>query len=454
MRNLLKERLEDVTGIEKLRRSVRQDLFDDQHFLRQYPVKREPQAKPAEPSFTDMPVAPQQTIRPRPSIDLFQAAQAARRDIWRAQPNLNKMRSMDSLKTKPAVDLMTAANFVRKARGEQPLPSEPVLLESDSSHTPRYTNYNSPYQHAPQASGGYPRANAPVEEVLNFSRPSSRRSEQRAFKRRSRSLELEKPIVQLENDRPSTSNSNRSFRLPPTSYRKIFPPPVPPKDDDDSESIAELASLFPLPAKTPPGSIRSCASSIKSPPPSIRSHSRTNTGASFDSTSLHPNSSLHPSASIASIGTAIGNDIHIVEVVKSNGELHERYRTNTEDADYEMQIANPVIHERIVQRVHNITTTEITRHHYTHEIRHHVQPVIEKQLEPEKHWVQTVDGGFVEVTAEAAERLKSRYKYTTRVEEPVASLKVPVPLASPPPSYTWKPPMPKDARSRARGHTA
>ncbi|RVD89851.1 uncharacterized protein DFL_000841 [Arthrobotrys flagrans] len=465
MRSRLKERLEDATGIEKLRSSVRQDLFDEHHFLQQYPVAIEAPARLSDLRLIDMAVAPPQTLRHKPSIDLVQAAQAARQSIWRG---LSKMRSIDTLRpTKPAVDLMEAANFARKSRGEQPLPqhTEPiepvaVAIGTDNPQTPRYTNFSSPTpSYSPsfsnlcaQARGGSPRAGSPVEttEVLNFSRPSSSRSNIKTLRRRSQSVEYPKPYIQYDNgQRPSTSGSNisngsssKSSRGPPTSYKALSPPPIPYDDNDDIESIAELASLFPLPAKTPPGSIKSpCGSirsrsaSMKSPPPSIRSHSRKSTSTSVESAGSY---------------ALPATDFPLLEIFKPNGDLHERYKTQSEDVEYVgTKYSTPVIHETIVPKVHNAITAEVTRHHHTHEIRQHVQPVLDRHYEAERHWVQTIDGGFVQVTAEAAERLKSRYKYTTRVEETVSSSKANTPPMC---SYTWKPP--RDSRSRTRGHTA
>ncbi|KAK6343353.1 hypothetical protein TWF730_010944 [Orbilia blumenaviensis] len=474
MRNRLKERLEDASGIEKLRGSVRQDLFDEHHFLQQYPVAIEAPARLADLRLIDMAVAPPQTLRHKPSIDLVQAAQAARQSIWRG---LSKMRSIDTLRpAKPAVDLMEAANSARKSRGEQPLPRkveefepelepelEPVAVAigTDNSHTPRYTNFSSPTpSHCSsfsnlyaQARGGSSRAGSPFEptEVLNFSRPSSSRSNIKTLRRRSQSVEYPKPFIQYDNgQRPSTSGSNisncsssKSSRVPSNSYKALSPPPIPYNDDDDCESIAELASLFPLPAKTPPGSIKSpCGSvrsrtaSMRSPPSSIRIHSRKGTNTSVDSAGSY---------------AAPASDFPLLELFKPpTGDLHEKYKSQSQDIEYVgVKYATPVIHETVIPKVHNIITTEVTRHHHTHEIRQHVQPVLDRQYEPEKHWVQTIDGGFVQVTAEAAERLKSRYKYTTRIEETVSTGKV----TSPPMcSYTWKPP--RDSRSRARGHTA
>ncbi|KAF3918674.1 hypothetical protein AA313_de0206187 [Arthrobotrys entomopaga] len=463
MRNILKERLEDVTGIQKLRNSVRQDIFDPDHFIKEYPVALQAPAKISDLKQIDMAVGVAPTLRHRPSVDLFSAAQAARRDIWRAQtgPELNKMRSVDTLKSRPAVDLMEAANFARKSRGEELLPQpvvQPAPVERDSSDTPRYANFSTPFAYSdggsprlgsprtgsPNTGTSSPRPETPVQ--VNFSRPSSRRSDFKTLRRRSQSLEIQAPAKQIENQRPSTSSSTRSFVLyPPSAFKRKSPPPVPPKNgDDDTESIAELASKFPLPAKTPPGSIKSPTASlrsvsIRSPPASIRTHSRKSTGTSINSVTFHATST--PSTP--------RNEIQVMEVLKPNGELHERYSTHTEDVDYTTTISNPVVHETIIPKVHNITTTEITRHHHTHEIRQHIQPISDKKYERERHYVQTLDGGFVEVTAEAAERLKTRYKYVTRVEETVLSPKVPGAA-----TYTWKPPAFKQVQNRSRGHTA
>lgn len=146
-----------------------------------------------------------------------------------------------------------------------------------------------------------------------------------------------------------------------------------------------------------------------------------------------------------------------MEVLDSNGELHERYTTNTVDVDYvEERLAQgevervlsrvasalsligdhnaAVIHETIVPKVHHIVTTDITRHHHKTEIQRNIQPVTEKVYEPERHWVETVNGELVEVSLQEIERIRHHYKYATRVEETVGHEII----EGEPYGHTWK----------------
>ncbi|KAK6346833.1 hypothetical protein TWF696_006940 [Orbilia brochopaga] len=453
VRNLLKERLEHVNGIEKLRSTVRQDIFDENHFLQQYPIAFEAPATLRDLKLIDMAVGPPQTLRHRPSIDLVQAAKAARQDIWRATaaPTLHRMASVDTIRTKakPALDLMEAANSARLARGERLLPVRTSSLSSSSS--PLLLSPRSPSSSI-QYSVGRPSTSHSNYVADDLDRRGGmgraeaiQRSQSVSGLRRTPTTTSTQ--MQFDRSRPSTAGSTRSIRSAPSSYRRIGPPPPPPPKDyvQGEYSIAEMASKFPLPAKSPPSSVKSPSPSIRSfstmsPVPS-RSHSRRSTRTSSDSHAFSSFSNSPP------------NEIQILPIVTSDGELHERYRTNTEDTEYTpAKIVKPVIHEDIVPTIHHISTTEISRHHHTHEHRHHIQPVLETEYEPEKHWVQTTDGQFVEISMDELERLKNRYKYATRIDElaPTSSKGASPPLRS----YTWKPRTAKDVPNRTRGHSA
>ncbi|KAF3917461.1 hypothetical protein ABW21_db0208825 [Orbilia brochopaga] len=451
VRNLLKERLEHVNGIEKLRNTVRQDIFDENYFLQEYPIAFEAPATLRDLKLIDMAVGPPQTLRHRPSIDLVQAAKAARQDIWRATaaPTLHRMASVDTIRSrgKPAVDLMEAANSARLARGERLLPVRTSSLSSASSPlSPRSPASSIQY------SVGRPSTSHSQYAADDLDRRGGGRSE---AMQRSQSVgnPRRSPTTatsihpQFDRQRPSTAGSARSIRSAPSSYRRVGPPPPPPPKDyvQGEYSIAEMASKFPIPAKSPPTSCKSPSPSVRSfstmsPVPS-RSHSRRSTRTSSDSHAFSSFSNSPP------------NEIQILPIVTSDGELHERYRTKTEDVEYTpAKIVNPVIHEEVVPTIHHISTTEISRHHHTHEHRHHIQPVLEREYEPEKHWVQTTDGHFVEISIDELERVKNRYKYATRIDEIVP----PGSKGSSPPlrSYTWKPRMAKDVPNRSRGHSA
>ncbi|KAJ6257007.1 hypothetical protein Dda_7890 [Drechslerella dactyloides] len=480
MRNLLKERLEHVNRIEKLRSTVRQDIFDENYFLQEYPIAFEAPVTLRDLKLIDMAVGPPQTLRHRPSIDLVQAAKAARQDIWRATaaPTLHRMASVDTIRSraKPALDLMEAANSARMARGEQRL----LPVRTSSLSLPSPTGSLSPRSPSSsiQYSCGRPSTSHSHIAVEDFNRRGLGRSEamQRSQSvgdpRRATSTQLT-----ADRQRPSTAGSTRSIRSAPSSYRRIGPPPPPPPKDyvQGEYTIAEMASKFPLPAKSPP-------SSVKSPSPSVRSFSTTMSpipSRSHSRRSVRTSSDSNVYSSI-STNNAPPNEIQILPIVTSDGELHERYKTNTEETEYiptkivnrkfqppvkanqagklkansltNFHFLTAVIHEDIVPTIHHISTAEITRHHHTHEHRHHIQPVLEQEYEAEKHWVQTTDGQFVEISVEELERLKNKYKYSTRIDEIVPAGG----KASSPPlcSYTWKPRTAKDPRSRSRGHSA
>ncbi|EWC43503.1 hypothetical protein DRE_07503 [Drechslerella stenobrocha 248] len=444
MRNLLKERLEHAHGIGKLRSTVRQDLFDEYHFLQQYPIAFEAPFTIKDLGLIDMAVgAPQ--LRHRPSVDLVQAAKVARQDMWRVAtaPTLTRMASVDSIRprARPAVDLMEAAKLARQARGERP---PPVLISAADPTIPRFIDSPMGIKYT-SSRPGTAHSGSTIED-------RSRRGAMRAEAlHRSLSVDHRRSptSVHFDSQRPSTagSASTSSMRSAPSSYRvAAIPPPPPPKDHVRGESISEMALKFPLPARSPPGS-------VKSPSPSVLSFSSMSTAPSR-SHSRKSRTSVESNAysTISNPPPPPRNEIQILEIVTSDGELHERYRGESDTERKGTRVAKPVIRETVTPKVHKKTTAEITRHHQTHEIRQHIQPIIDMFYEPEKHWIQTTDGQFVQVSVEELERCRNKYKYSTRVEETVSSSG----KSSSPPSrsYTWKPRVPKDSGNRTRGHSA
>ncbi|KAF3942324.1 hypothetical protein ABW19_dt0206837 [Dactylella cylindrospora] len=406
--------LPEEIRIEKIRNAVRKDIFDENHVLQQYPYVPIRRSRLTLADLKIEMVMSETRSERRPSIDLVQAAQAARRDIWRLHegPNVRVDRSPSRERPKSAVDLIEAANRSRKKRGEEPLPEPAQTGAEDPEEVPQRKRLESPirYEHSSETSSRVNTAGEGAVRNISVKSQNPRR----------RSHSLDHGRYYAEEDRPRPSTSGKPTRYPSNHRRTTTPPPpCPPLDREasqlsgDNESIAELASKFPPTPKSPRSLSR-------------RSSSRRSSRRSADSSSFHG----------ASRVTSPMNDIQILEVMKSDGELHERYTSNTEDVEYVgAQFSRAVIHEKVVPKVHNIVTTEISRHHHTHEIRQHVQPVVDIQYEPEKHWIQTADGKFVEVSAEEVESLKGKYKYTTRVEEPVSSAKIP----GKPYGQSWKP---------------
>ncbi|RDW80946.1 hypothetical protein BP5796_05644 [Coleophoma crateriformis] len=73
--------------------------------------------------------------------------------------------------------------------------------------------------------------------------------------------------------------------------------------------------------------------------------------------------------------------------------------TNTVDTDVRTKQA-PVTHEHVTPTVHHVREEAITREIHTHDVIHRVLPVIETEILPTKHYIQTSDGKLVEIAAD------------------------------------------------------
>ncbi|RDW69821.1 hypothetical protein BP6252_08841 [Coleophoma cylindrospora] len=73
--------------------------------------------------------------------------------------------------------------------------------------------------------------------------------------------------------------------------------------------------------------------------------------------------------------------------------------TNTVDTNVRTKQA-PVTHEHVTPRVHHVREEAITREIHTHDVFHRVLPVIETEILPTKHYIQTSDGKLIEIPAD------------------------------------------------------
>jgi hypothetical protein len=59
-----------------------------------------------------------------------------------------------------------------------------------------------------------------------------------------------------------------------------------------------------------------------------------------------------------------------------------------------------VTQERIKPHQHEVLEEQITRETHVHDVYHEIQPIIEREVRPAKHFIPTEDGGLREVAAE------------------------------------------------------
>ena len=59
-----------------------------------------------------------------------------------------------------------------------------------------------------------------------------------------------------------------------------------------------------------------------------------------------------------------------------------------------------VTQERIQPHQHEVLEEQITRETHVHDVYHEIQPIIEREVRPAKHFIPTEDGGLREVAAE------------------------------------------------------
>ncbi|KAI9800260.1 MAG: hypothetical protein M1833_003374 [Piccolia ochrophora] len=75
--------------------------------------------------------------------------------------------------------------------------------------------------------------------------------------------------------------------------------------------------------------------------------------------------------------------------------------TNTVDTEIRETQAPAVVHETVLHDVHHIREEVIQREIHTHDIIHRVQPIIDVQVLPPRHFVPVAGGGLKEVSADA-----------------------------------------------------
>ena len=70
-----------------------------------------------------------------------------------------------------------------------------------------------------------------------------------------------------------------------------------------------------------------------------------------------------------------------------------------------------MVHEKVIPKVHTITEERIDREIHTHDVFHRIQPIVDVQVLPPKHFVQTPDGkGLVEIPASAIPGRQSHFE--------------------------------------------
>ncbi|KAI9821651.1 MAG: hypothetical protein M1827_002232 [Pycnora praestabilis] len=74
--------------------------------------------------------------------------------------------------------------------------------------------------------------------------------------------------------------------------------------------------------------------------------------------------------------------------------------SNTVDTEVIERIAPAVIHEDVTKEIHHIREEVITREIHTHDIYHRIQPVIDVEVLPPRHFLPVEGGGLVEVSAD------------------------------------------------------
>jgi len=75
--------------------------------------------------------------------------------------------------------------------------------------------------------------------------------------------------------------------------------------------------------------------------------------------------------------------------------------TNTEDNDYQERYAPAVTHETINREVHHIREEKIHREIHNHTYLHRIQPVLDFEVLPARHYIPSADGeSLVEVAAD------------------------------------------------------
>ncbi|MCJ1367295.1 hypothetical protein MMC16_006427 [Acarospora aff. strigata] len=74
--------------------------------------------------------------------------------------------------------------------------------------------------------------------------------------------------------------------------------------------------------------------------------------------------------------------------------------SNTRDTVVIEKFAPAVVHETVHQKVHEVREEVITREVHTHDVFHRIQPVIDVEVLPARHFLPAEGGGLVEISAD------------------------------------------------------
>ncbi|KAI9875048.1 MAG: hypothetical protein M1830_008986 [Pleopsidium flavum] len=74
--------------------------------------------------------------------------------------------------------------------------------------------------------------------------------------------------------------------------------------------------------------------------------------------------------------------------------------SNTKDTMVIEKIAPAVVHETVNKQIHHVREEVITREIHTHDVFHRIQPIIDVEVLPPRHFLPVEGGGLVEVSAD------------------------------------------------------
>lgn len=78
----------------------------------------------------------------------------------------------------------------------------------------------------------------------------------------------------------------------------------------------------------------------------------------------------------------------------------DRAKTNTYDTQVVETVAPAVVHEKVHRAVHHVREEVITREIHTHDIYHRIQPIVDVEVLPPRHFLPVEGGGLVEINAQ------------------------------------------------------
>lgn len=101
--------------------------------------------------------------------------------------------------------------------------------------------------------------------------------------------------------------------------------------------------------------------------------------------------------------------------------------TNTEDTTVHTTSAPAVVHETVRVDTHEIVTERIEREIHTHDVYHRILPIVDIEVLPPRHFVQTPAGGRYEISADnvpggAAQNLNLQRVIQEAVDREIARL--------------------------------